>query len=233
MKKYSWVLPIKNEAGSLPQLLSEIRQVMGSMDEYEVIVVNDGSTDGTASYLDHLTLLMPQVRMIDFPKNQGKWAATAVGFAQTEGDLIIMIDSDLQDDPRELAKLLPSIEGGYDVVSGWRRTRHDPSYKIALSRFGNMLVRWLGLGTYHDLNAPFKIMRREVLPAFPTHTPWLRFLLIFAAAAGFKVIEVPIIHRPRLYGTSKFGLTKYISIVLDLLFVRFSMWFRKKGAPHQ
>lgn len=215
---YSWVFPCYNEAASLAQLVAEIARAMGGV-RYEIIAVDDGSLDTTGRVLRSAAARTPLLRIMTLPTRQGKWIALATGIARARADRVITLDSDLQDDPGEVNKLLKKLDDGYDVVSGWRNRRRDAWYKVWISALGNGLISRLTRRTWHDLNAPFKVYRREVLAQIPTHGSLLRFSLLFAHNLGFRVTEVPIRHRPRQFGVSKFGLVKYLRILYDLCLV--------------
>lgn len=210
---YSWILPINDEAEALPQLISEIAVVMRDK-PYEIIAINDASTDETARTLTSFAL-----KVIRFTTHQGKWAALATGLKNARGKFIITLDSDLQDDPREVGKLLKKLEDGYDLISGWRRKRMDPLYKALISQLGNRLVSLLYRKHFNDLNAPFKVYRREILDDLPKEGSFLRFSLLFANRLGYKTVEVPISHRRRRFGKSKFGIVKYLRILYDLTLI--------------
>lgn len=215
---YSFILPIKNEALSLPQLIKEIKQVMKGKD-YEIIAINDASTDNTLTTLKALNSLIPQLNIIQSTSHQGKWTALSVGFKASEGQIIITLDSDLQDDPAEFPKLLKKLNQGYDLVSGWRKVRYDPTYKVWISRLGNLLASFLTGHHFKDLNSSFKVYRRHIIDKLPTQGSLLRFSMLFADKLGYRVAEVAINHRPRLYGKSKFGVVKYLRIIYDLILV--------------
>lgn len=215
---YSWVLPIRNEALSLPQLLKEIRSAMSGK-RFEIIAVDDASTDETGQVLNRFSKKVPQLKLITFASHQGKWAALSAGFKKAKGEIIIASDSDLQDDPGEVKKLLRKLLEGYDVVSGWRKVRNDPLYKVFISNFGNVIVSLITGSVCKDLNSPFKVYRRLALGQIPKQGSFLRFSLLFAKILGFKTAEVPITHRARLYGNSKFGVVKYVRIMYDLILV--------------
>lgn len=221
--RYSWILPIKDEARSLPQLTREIARVMAGR-SYEVTCVNDASTDETSLVLGRLRRTNRHIRILSFSHAAGKWAALERGIRSSRGSIVITIDADLQDDPREIAKLFPSVDRGYDVVSGWRKLRQDPISILVLSALGNRLISWVTGRTYHDLNSPMKVYRREALGQLPTVGSFLRFSLLFADELGFRTTEVPIVHRPRRWGKSKFGLRKYLRIFYDFLLIRLLFW---------
>lgn len=215
---FSWIIPARNEAQSLPTLLSEIVAVMSGR-RFEIIVVNDGSTDHTAGALSRLKRTMPALRSIAFLRPMGKWEALRSGISESRGDVIITIDGDLQDNPEESAKLLKKLRQGYDLVSSWRTARKDPWYKVAISRLGNAVISIATRHRFHDLNSPFKVFRRRVLLDLPREGSLLRFSLLFAYKMGYRAAEIPIRHRPRRYGHSKFGVMKYLRILCDLVLV--------------
>lgn len=218
MVKYSWILPIRNEAQSLPQLIAEISRVMRGKN-FEIIAVNDASSDPSLTSLTTLTTLTPQLKLISFKLQQGKWATLRAGFEAAKGQIIITSDSDLQDDPAQLSKLLKKINSDYDLVSGLRQTRHDPFYKVIISHLGNWLASALTGHKFRDLNSSFKVYKRAVLNEIPKQGSLIRFSMLFAERLGYKVAEVPIHHRPRLYGNSKFGVIKYLRIIYDLILI--------------
>jgi len=199
-------------------LLGEISQAMEKK-SHEIIAVNDASTDSTQITLISLIPQIPQLKLIHLKTPQGKWPALRAGYKSSQGEIIIASDSDLQDDPKELIKLLTKFNQGYDLVSGWRKTRQDIFYKVWISNLGNKFASILNGHRFHDLNSPFKIYQREVLENIPQEGSLLRFSTLFAKKLGYKVAEVPIIHRPRLYGRSKFGIVKYLRIIYDLFLV--------------
>lgn len=218
MVKYSWILPIYNEAESLPRLIKSIEAALPSS-ATEIIAVNDASFDLTAQILDDLARGKPYLKIITFSSHLGKWAALQAGFSQAVGQAVITIDADLQNVPEEAPKLLAKLAEGYDIVSGARLVRHDPGYKIFISRIGNFLSSTLTGKHFKDLNSPFKVYRPTVLASLPKEGSLLRFSLLFAHKLGYRVAEVPVTHRPRRYGRSKFGLVKYIRIIYDLMLI--------------
>ncbi|MBI2020014.1 glycosyltransferase family 2 protein, partial [Candidatus Daviesbacteria bacterium] len=187
-----------NEAQALPELFEEIKQV--NLKKYEIVAINDGSTDHTASVLKELEQQDPSLKTVYLRRRQGKWAALEAGFKNAVGQIIITLDSDLQDNPIEISKLLVKLQMGYDLVSGARIKRSDSFYKVLMSRFGNFLASSLTRKNFLDLNSPFKVYKRKVIE-------------------DYKVAEVPINHRPRLFGKSKFGIVKYLRIIYDLILV--------------
>lgn len=216
--EYSWILPIKDEVLSLPQIIGEIKEVMKGQ-SFEIIAIDDASKDETKEVLEKIAKDTPQLKFIHLKSQEGKWFALSLGLKKAKGETIITSDSDLQDDPREFPKLLTKLEKGYDLVSGWRKKRHDPFYKVLISKLGNLLVSFLTKKKFHDLNSPFKVYRREVLNNLASQGSLLRFTILFAYNLGFKVAEVAVHHRPRFYGKSKFGVVKYLRILYDLVLV--------------
>jgi glycosyltransferase involved in cell wall biosynthesis len=188
-------------------------------EKYEIIAVDDASSDGSPAVLDLLKRKILQLRIIRFRLHKGKWAALEAGFGAARGEIIITCDSDLQDDPREVIALIAKIEAGYDLVSGRRKNRKDLLYKVWISKLGNRLVSLVYGYRFHDLNSPYKIYKRHVLESIPKHGSLLRFSMLFAKNLGYKVCEVPVNHRARLYGKSKFGVIKYGRILFDLVLV--------------
>jgi glycosyltransferase involved in cell wall biosynthesis len=215
---YSWVLPIKNEALSLPRLITEIKTAMKGQ-IYEIIAVDDASNDNSLQILGKLQKQLPRLRIIHFTSCQGKWVALRTGLEKSLGRVIITLDSDLQDDPQEVSKLLHKLGQGYDVVSGWRKERVDPLYKVLISKLGNLLVSLLVKHKFQDLNSPFKVYRRAIIDNLPKEGSLLRFTLLFAYKLGYKIAEVSVVHRERFYGRSKFGMIKYMRIIYDLILV--------------
>jgi len=213
----SWVIPARDEARSLPRLFNEISEI--SLKNLEVIVVDDGSKDFSYNVLITIAKSFPNLKIIRFKLPRGKWAALEAGFKLASGEIIITSDSDLQDDPKEVLKLLNKFQQGYDLVSGWRKNRKDPLYKVWISNIGNRFVSLVSGYRFKDLNSPFKVYRREVFESLPSHGSLLRFSALFAKKMGYKVDEVPVYHRSRLYGKSKFGFVKYIRIFYDLVLV--------------
>ncbi len=215
---FSWVLPIKNEAESLPQLFNEIHEVMGRQN-FEIIAVNDASTDQTYAVLKKVKQNIPQLKIVHFDSHQGKWAALTAGIKRAKGEIIITLDSDLQDNPKQVRRLLQKLNEGFDIVSSWRKKRCDPYYKVIISQLGNRILSMLSKKQFKDVNSPFKVYRKNVLSNVPREGTLLRFAILFAHKAGYRVIEVPVIHRPRIYGKSKFGVIKYLRILYDLCLV--------------
>jgi len=219
--KLSIVVPAWNEAESL----SELHKQMGSVVQEnaydaEFIFVDDGSQDETWRVISELASVDPRVRGIRFRRNFGKAAALSAGFQAARGDVVLTLDADLQDDPREIPRFLQSLELGFDVVSGWKRTRHDPWHKVFPSRAFNWMVSRLTGVRLHDHNCGFKCYRRESLADLQLYGERHRFIPVLAAAGGWRVGEIEVHHRARQFGTSKYGLLRIPKGFLDLLTIK-------------
>lgn len=219
--RLSVVVPVFNEAESLPELLSQLMDVLQTLSlPWQIIFVDDGSTDGSWGVIVDLASQWPQVQAIRFRRNFGKAAALQAGFEQATGDIVLTLDADLQDDPAEIPRFLQAIHSGYDVVSGWKQKRHDPWHKVFPSRVFNGMVSWLTGVKLHDHNCGFKAYRAEVLKDLELYGERHRFVPVLAAAKGYKVSELVIHHRARKYGHSKYGFRRFYKGFLDLLTVK-------------
>jgi glycosyltransferase involved in cell wall biosynthesis len=218
----SLVIPVYNEVEGLELLHQEIDEVAAANRyDLEVIYVDDGSTDGSWEAIERLAARDPRVRGICFRRNFGKAPALSAGFAEARGDLIMTLDADLQDDPHEIPRFLEQMNGEVDVVSGWKRIRHDPWHKVVPSRIFNWMVSRLTGVKLHDHNCGMKCYRREVFSEVRLYGELHRFVPVLAAARGFRVGELEITHRPRRFGRSKYGARRIVKGFLDLLTVKF------------
>ena len=225
----SVIIPILDEAASLPQLLRELDgAAVAHGCELQVILVDDGSTDGSWAAICELSANDPRVLGIRFRRNFGKAAALSAGFQAAEGDPIVTIDGDLQDDPAEITRLLAKLDEGFDVVSGWKRERHDPWHKVLPSRVFNWLVSHITGVHLHDHNCGLKAFRREVMHEIRLYGELHRFVPVLAAAKGFRTAEVVVQHRPRRFGRSKYGLSRLSKGLLDLLTVKFLVGYGQR-----
>ncbi len=225
----SIVVPLFNEVESLAALHAELAAVADA-DPYdmEFVFVDDGSTDRSWAEVRRLSLLDSRVRGIKFRRNFGKAAALSAGFRAARGDLIVTMDADLQDDPREIPRLLATMSDEYDVVSGWKQTRHDPWHKVLPSWIFNRMVSVL-TGVYlHDHNCGLKCYRREVFSEVRLYGELHRFVPVLAHARGFRVGELVVEHRARKFGHSKYGLRRFVKGFLDLLTVKFLTGFGQR-----
>lgn len=218
----SVIIPVYNEKSGLEILAGELAAVAAKQAwDMEFIFVDDGSIDGSWEVITKLAKQDARVRGIRFRRNFGKAAALAAGFRSARGELICTLDADLQDDPAEIPRLFDELHKGYDLVTGWKKVRHDPWHKVIPSRIFNWLVSKLTGVHLHDHNCGLKLARAEVFREVRLYGELHRFVTVLAAARGFRVTEVPINHRPRLYGYSKYGASRFIKGFLDLLTVRF------------
>jgi glycosyltransferase involved in cell wall biosynthesis len=225
------VIPVLDEKDSLRALVQEIVAVMQKQSwSYEILCVDDGSTDGTDEVLRSLSRENHHIRLFLFGNHRGKSAALACGFQNARGAYVVTLDGDLQDAPGEIVKLWNVMESKKaDLVSGWKKVRHDPWHKIVSSRLFNALVRCITGVKLHDFNCGLKIYRARVVREIPLYGELHRFTPALAAWKGFRVTEEPIDHRPRQYGKSKFGLGRMFGMTVDLLTVAFLM--RYEGKP--
>lgn len=222
----SFVIPVLNEAPSLLQLYEEIRHVSQSHDyDYEIIFVNDGSTDDSWQIIKRLASDDPRIKALRFRRNFGKAAALMAGFSRATKPFVLTMDADLQDDPAETPNFLLEMDKGVDLVSGWKKVRHDPWHKVLPSRVFNWLVGAMTGVRLHDHNCGMKCYRREVIQEITIYGELHRFIPVLARARGFRVSEIVIHHRPRQYGHSKYGVARFIKGFLDLLTVRFLTGF--------
>lgn len=221
----SVVVPLYNEAESLPELEQWIARVMRDNGfSYEIIFVNDGSTDGSWEVIERLAEANPAVRGVCFRRNYGKSPALNVGFARAEGDVVITMDADLQDSPDEIPELYRMIrEEGYDIVSGYKQKRYDPLSKTIPTKLFNATARRVsGIHNLHDFNCGLKAYRRKVVKAIEVYGEMHRYIPILARQAGFRRIGEKVVeHRARKYGESKFGLERMVKGYLDLITVSF------------
>jgi glycosyltransferase involved in cell wall biosynthesis len=225
----SIVIPVFNEAESLAQLHKELAAVADENQyDLEMIFVDDGSSDGSWETIEQLSGQDNRVEGIQFRRNFGKAAALSAGFTSARGELIVTLDADLQDDPREIPRFLEEVSAGVDVVSGWKKIRHDPWHKVIPSRIFNGLVGRMTRVRLHDHNCGFKCYRREVFDEVRLYGEMHRFVPVLAAARGWKVGEVVVRHRPRQYGRSKYGARRIVKGFLDLLTVCFLTGFGQR-----
>jgi len=225
----SVVIPALDERESLPRLYQELGEVLSSLGKrYEIIIVDDGSTDGTTGLCRDLAQRDPAVTHIEMRRCFGKAMALQTGFRAARGDIIFTMDADLQDDPKEIPRFLNMLEQGYDVVSGWKEKRHDPLAKTLPSKFFNYVTSRLSGLHLNDFNCGFKAYRREVIEDLDVYGELYRYIPVVVHAKGFKVGELAVSHRPREYGVSKYGLERFVRGPMDLLTILFLVSFRKR-----
>jgi len=220
--KLSIVIPVFNEEASLRALHGELDEVAAEHGyELDVVFVDDGSSDNSWKLICALARDDRRVRGIRFRRNFGKAAALNAGFRAALGDVVLTLDADLQDDPHEIPRFLAEMDAGFDVVSGWKQTRHDPWHKVGPSRVFNCLVGALTGVKLHDHNCGYKCYRREIFREVRLYGELHRFVPVLAAARGYRVSEIVIHHRPRKFGHSKYGLWRIPKGFLDLMTVKF------------
>jgi len=226
------VIPVLDEQDSLQELYEEITTVISEKAlSYEIIFIDDGSTDASWNVIDRIAADDKRVRGIRFRRNFGKAAALHAGFRSSVGDIVFTLDADLQDDPAEIPRFLEKIDAGdVDVVSGWKRVRHDPWHKVFPSRVFNWLVSRLTRVKLHDHNCGFKCYRRGVVKELRLYGELHRFIPVLAASRGWLIGEIEVNHRPRLHGTSKYGVGRIAKGFLDLITVYLLTGFRQR--PH-
>jgi glycosyltransferase involved in cell wall biosynthesis len=218
----SVVIPLLNEAESLRELYERIGAALGPLGRsWEVIFVNDGSTDASMDVLRTLHEENDNVTVLAFGRNLGKSAGLSVGFKEARGEVVFTMDADLQDDPAELPGMLEVIESGYDLVSGWKRERHDPLSKRLPSKLYNAVTGRLSGVRLHDMNCGLKAYRKAVVKTIRVYGELHRYTPVLAQWAGFTVTEVPVTHHARQYGRSKFGVERFLRGFFDLLTVLF------------
>ncbi len=218
--KISFVIPVYNEKDSLVELYEEIISSIGSK-KYEIIFIDDGSTDGSVEILRNLTMKDNNLVLIQFYRNYGKSAALSEGFKRADGDCIVTMDADLQDNPSELDNLLLKLNEGYDVVSGWKKDRKDPLSKRIPSKFFNLVTRMFTGVKIHDFNCGLKIYRKSVIKTLDIYGGRHRYIPALAGQKKFKVSEIVVNHRPRKHGETKYGGRRFFHGFFDLISVLF------------
>lgn len=219
----SVVIPILNEAENLETLHREFTEVLTGLGRpYEILIVDDGSTDGSFEILRRLHGADSHLRVIRFRRNFGQTAAFAAGIAAARGEHIITADGDLQNDPADIPAMLAHLEQGADIVCGWRRDRKDPFLSRRLpSMLANRLISWATGVRLNDYGCSLKIFRAEVIKALHLRGEMHRFLPALASGVGATIVEMPVGHRPRRHGVSKYGISRTVRVILDLLTVKF------------
>jgi glycosyltransferase involved in cell wall biosynthesis len=225
----SIVIPLHNEERSVALLYEELQAALEPLGEdWETVFVDDGSTDGSFAALTRLHDARDNVRVVRLRRNFGKAAALATGFGQASGDTIVTIDADLQDDPAEIPRLLVKLDEGFDLVSGWKLKRRDPVRRRVLSRLFNWVTGRVSGLRLHDMNCGLKAYRAEVVRGLSLYGELHRFVPVLAHYQGFRVAELPVNHRPREHGRSRYGLERYLRGFLDLLTVSFIGRYRHR-----
>lgn len=229
--KLSLVVPVYNEEQNLPLLFDAIHKVMDALEHaWELILVDDGSRDNSLVVLNELVVRDPQhVRVVVFRRNFGQTAAIAAGIDHARGEIIILLDADMQNDPADIPILLAKLDEGYDVVSGWRKERKDTYLTRTLpSNAANWLISTVTGVHLHDYGCTLKAYRRNSLTGFRLYGEMHRFIPVFAHAVGARITEIPVHHHERKYGKAKYGLERTIKVVLDLFTVKFLLDYSRK-----
>jgi glycosyltransferase involved in cell wall biosynthesis len=227
----SLIIPVYNEEENLPLLYSAIDQALTPLqDTWEVIFVDDGSRDGSFDVLRSLVEKDPQrVRVLSFRRNFGQTAAIAAGLDHACGEIIVLLDADMQNDPADIPMLLAKLDEGYDLVSGWRKDRKDNRLTRTIpSNLANGLISWTTGVHLHDYGCTLKAYRRDVLEGFRLYGEMHRFIPVFAHAVGAKITELPVHHHARKFGKAKYGLERTIKVLLDLFTVKFLLSYSSK-----
>ncbi len=227
----SVVIPLLNEEESLPELSLSLEKELNKIAwaKWEVIFIDDGSTDNSFEVIKEINSRQRRFKCIRFRRNFGKSAALAVGFKEARGKVVITMDADLQDDPKEIPNLIAKLKEGFDLVSGWKKVRHDPFSKTFPSKFFNKLTSKASGLKLHDFNCGLKAYRREVAKSLQVYGEMHRYLPVLAHWQGFKVTEIPVEHHPRIYGVSKYpGLIRGVKGMLDLSTIVFNNKYMKR-----
>mgnify|MGYP000341930926 FL=1 len=221
MKSITVIIPVYNEVESLKELHKELTAVLSENDNYELLFVDDGSSDGSINILNELSNSDYHTKVIQFYRNYGKAAALAEGFKVSSRDYVVTMDADLQDDPAEIPNLVAKLEEGYDLVSGWKKTRHDPWTKRWPSKFANIITRLMTGVKIHDMNCGLKIYKQSVVKSLDIYGGRHRYIPALAGQKKFKVSEVAVNHRHRKFGVTKYGGSRIFHGFFDLITILF------------
>ncbi len=224
------IVPFYNEEESLPLLIDQLylaladkalQTLMGTPLSFELLMIDDGSTDGSADVIRRQASARNEIKLVSFQKNFGKTAALAAGFRYATGEYIVTMDADLQDDPSAIRELIMKLQEGYDLVSGWKQERQDPLSKTLPSRLFNMTTRLFTGIALHDFNCGLKAYRKQVVRSLDLHGEMHRYIPVLASWNGYRVTEIPVRHNPRKYGMTKFGASRVFPGLFDFLTVLF------------
>jgi len=229
-KMISVIIPVFNEEENILPLYEKLTSVLTRVGkDYEVIFIDDGSSDGTLSLLRPLCKKDPHIKFISFSRNFGQTSALSAGIDFSKGRIIIPMDGDLQNDPEDIPFLLQKIEEGYDVVSGWRKDRKDTFLRRRLpSIIANKIISFIGGVRLHDYGCTLKAYRRDILKNIRLYGEMHRFIPIYAKWVGARVSEIPVHHFPRKFGSSKYGVNRVFKVILDLMVVKFLISYSQK-----
>ena len=223
-------LPVYNEEPNLMPLHAKLDEALKTLDRSaEIVYVDDGSTDGSLNILREIAEVDPRVRVVALRRNYGQTAAMAAGIDAASGKVLIPMDADLQNDPVDIQRLLQKLDEGYDVVSGWRKNRQDKMFTRKIpSMLANRLISWIGGVPLHDYGCSLKAYRRESLQDVRLYGEMHRFIPIYASWAGASVTEIPVKHHARTMGKSKYGLSRTLKVVFDLMTIKFMASYQTK-----
>ncbi|AOS82934.1 glycosyl transferase family 2 [Chlorobaculum limnaeum] len=237
MTSLSVIVPLYNERESLPELCDRLFEALASPElarcfdapfSFEVIMVDDGSTDGSDLLIGELMAGRPELRLVSFRRNYGKTEALSAGFRAASGEVVVTIDADMQDDPTEIAPLVMKIREGFDLVSGWKQERNDPVSKTVPSKLFNLTTRLFSGIALHDFNCGLKAYSRKLTSSLDLHGEMHRYIPVLAQWKGFRVTEIPVRHHARKYGESKFGVARFFAGLFDFLSVMFITRYLKR-----
>ncbi len=225
----SVVVPVHDEERTVALLYDQLASALDPLgQEWEAVFVDDGSADGSFAALTRLHAQATNVRVVRLRRNFGKAAALVAGFDQARGETIVTMDADLQDDPAELPRLLAKLDEGFDLVSGWKTRRQDPWSRRVLSRIFNTVTSWMSGVRMHDMNCGLKAYRADVAHGLRLYGELHRFIPVLAHHRGYRIAELPVNHRPREHGRSRYGFERYLRGFLDLLTVSFIGRYRQR-----
>ncbi len=228
----SIVVPLLNEQDNIEPLYEQITKTLDNKYKYEILFIDDGSTDNSFDILTRLQKANARIRVICFRKNFGQTAALSAGFAHARGQIIAAIDADLQNDPADIPKMIDKLNEGFDVVSGWRKKRHDNAItRLLPSKIANWLISKITGVKLHDFGCTLKAYRKEILAETKLYGEMHRFIPALASWSGARIAEIVVNHRPRTTGTTKYGLERTVKVILDLITVKFLLSFSTK--PNQ
>lgn len=221
MKTLSVVIPVYNEVDSLPELVTQLKAAVSEYEKAEVLFIDDGSTDGTAEYIDNLIKDDNLFALIQFHRNYGKSAALSEGFKYARNQFVVTMDADLQDDPAEIRNLQDKIDEGFDLISGWKKERHDPFTKTFPSKVWNFFTRLITGVKIHDFNCGLKMYRKAVVKSLDIYGGRHRYIPALAGFKKFRVSEAVVNHRPRVHGRTKYGGKRFLHGIFDMISILF------------
>jgi len=227
-KSLSVVIPVYNEQGSLAGLVTALKEILKSQKEWEVLFVDDGSTDGSIEILEKIASGESNFKLIQLHRNYGKSAALAEGFKIAEGEYVITMDADLQDDPQEIPHLISKLEEGYDLVTGWKKNRKDPWTKRFPSKIANFFTGLITGVKVHDMNCGLKIYRQAVVKSLDIYGGRHRYIPALAGQKRFRIAEIPVKHHERQYGVTKYGGSRLFHGFFDLVTILFLNRYTQK-----